>query len=82
MGQPARRLASGKGMGEGLPDPFGWGGGRISSSSPALRGLELGSPSTWQYPFSCGRCALPYLERYPSFLRQKVGVRSVFSPSF
>lgn len=25
MGLPARRLALGKGMGEGLPDPFGGG---------------------------------------------------------
>ena len=67
----------GEGNGGGAPGPFGG----IWSKSPALRELA-GSPSPRQYPFSWGRCALPYLERYPSFRgRQKVGVRSFLSPS-
>lgn len=44
MGQPARRLASGKGMGEGLPDPFGWGGGGSRAVAPLLEVWSWGLP--------------------------------------
>lgn len=62
-GPPARRLASGKGMGEGPRTLFRG----ISSDSPALRGLELGVSQTPAVSFLLGEvCSalfgeVPYL---------------------
>lgn len=45
-GPPARPLASGKGMGEGLPDPFGGGGSRATAPLLGVWSWGVSQPPT------------------------------------